>query len=358
VRAKAFAAFLAATVIAGALLAPAGAFAGKTHRIRRPASVDVEMQGHGTHGFGFALFTFGSRDDLLWLTRPSPGVDQSVTYFIRAHRGRTDPKAGLLDVRVGSLGRFRGHFHPAATATLRPERGCTGDPTTVEKGFFVGSFSFRGEGGYTTIHTHRERGRITRQGATSCTVPSGSGNERHRPSHQTKREKRRRQNELRLVAGDGNGGVSLQATREEASGPEESSLTNFQASTSEKFGRLRVFRSVSVIDFGADAATTFQAMNPTEPLTEAILTPPAPFSGSATFHLNDPETASWTGNLAVEMPGLGKVQLTGENIEAGACHGPSHCTKTLPEPLQRALEAGAGSFHVSGEATTEPDRGA
>ena len=63
-----------------------------------------------------------------------------------------------------------------------------------------------------------------------------------------------------------------------------------------------------VFEFGPGAASTFQVPNLAEPLTEATLEPPAPFSGSATFHLDTPKTASWTGDLAVELPGLGKLR--------------------------------------------------
>lgn len=48
-------------------------------------------------------------------------------------------------------------------------------------------------------------------------------------------------------------------------------------------------------------------------------------------------------------------KLTGKKIYAGACRGRSHCTKTLPKPLQRLLELDSFgvSYFVSGEATTQ-----
>lgn len=102
-----------------------------------------------------------------------------------------------------------------------------------------------------------------------------------------------------------------------------------------------MIRNASAFEIGEDTATAFQVPNLAEPLTEATVSPSAPFSGSATFHLDGPKTASWTGDLAVELPGAGEVPLSGEGISAGLCHGPSHCTKTLRGLLQKELEGGS-----------------
>jgi hypothetical protein len=119
-----------------------------------------------------------------------------------------------------------------------------------------------------------------------------------------------------------------------------------------KVGAFDVHRSAFVVDAGPDAASTLLTPNQQEPLAEAVIEPPAPFSGSATFHLEGPKKASWTGNLAVELPGAGKVPLTGDEIYAGACRGQKNCTATLPTPLAELLEG--GSFSVS-VATLEVD---
>jgi hypothetical protein len=354
VRAKAIVAFLAATAIVGASALPTAASAAKIHRVREPASVDAQLHGRGTDGFNFVFFTLGSRGNLIWFTkRVSPGGEESAVYFIRPHGGRADFDGGTLNVRIGRLGRFRGRFVPTSARAGKPRNGCTGEPATTEKGYFVGSFSFHGERGYTAVHAHRERATVTRQGVESCPAPSAPKHVRRQVLRRATEGQQRRQNELRLVAGDSEADLLLRAEREESAEKEEGSPTNFQASVSEAVGRIGVSRSASVIAFGAGAATTFQTPNPAEPLAEATLAPPAPFSGSATFHLDDPHTATWSGDLTVELPGLGKVPLTGEGIQAGVCKGPSHCTKTLPEPLQRQLEAGPGVTYFTGKATTK-----
>jgi hypothetical protein len=356
VRAKVIAALLAATAIVGAVAAPGGASAAKPQRNRTPASVSASVQGPGAGGFEYIFGTLGSRGDFLWLTqrpdRTLGGSEASVVYFVTLH-GREDFHGDRLDAKVGGLGHFRGRFVPGSTKLEQLPEGCTGEPTTTEKGVFVGSFVFRGERGYTRIDARRERGRVVRQGAMSCPASNPSGHRRHRSRRLAREERERRQNEFRLLAGDPKGGLSFQAEMQESAEVEEGSPTTIQASMTERVGRLEISRNASSISFGADAAATFQVPDLAEPLSEATLTPPAPFSGSATFHLDEPRSATWSGDLAVELPGAGEVPLTGKGIAAGLCHGPSHCTKTLPEPLQRELDLGPG-FAFYGAATTEP----
>jgi hypothetical protein len=352
VRAKAIAAFLAATAVVGALAAPAGASAAKPRRYRISASVSAEVQGRSSGGFEYFFSTLGPRGDILWLTqrpgRTLEGGEANVAYFLALH-GRSDFDDGKLDAKIGRLGHFRARFIPNATKTEKLPEGCTGKPTISEKGVFVGSFVFHGERGFTQIDARRERGTVVRRGATSCPAANPSRHRRHRSPGTTKAERERRRHEFRLLAGDPDGVVSLQAELQESPEAEEGSPTTFQASMTERVGRLVVSRNASTISFGATAAATFQVPN----LAEASLTPPAPFSGSATFHLDEPRKATWSGDLAVELPGAGEVPLTGDGIVAGLCHGPSHCTKTLPQPLQRELELGPG-FAFYGQATTEP----
>jgi len=355
VRAKTIATFLAATAIVGAFAAPAGASAAKPRRVRQPASVTAAVQGHGTGGFEFTLITLGSHGDVLWLSKLAAGAgEESAVYFDLPHRGATNFADGRLDVRIGRLGRFRGHFVLDSSKTQGLESGCTGDPTTIEKGHFVGSFSFHGEMGFTTVQARRAQGTVTRQGATSCPASGPRGPRRDRSSHkkaETERKKRERET-FRLLAGDAAGNLTFRAEREESPEPEEGSPTTFSASTTERIGELEVNRSASAFEIGDDTATAFQVPNLAEPLAEATVSPSAPFSGSATFHLDGPKTAGWTGDLAVELPGRGQVPLTGEGISAGICHGPSHCTETLPRLLQKELEFGGTYYGQVGAVQT------
>ncbi len=74
--------------------------------------------------------------------------------------------------------------------------------------------------------------------------------------------------------------------------------------------------------------------------SETTVEPPAPFSGSATFKLESPKVASWTGDLRIDLPLLGEVELTGPSFRSALCEGVT-CTPTtsglaiLSRPLPR-----------------------
>jgi hypothetical protein len=306
--------------------------------------VSAELHLRGTHGFRIALFTLGSHGTFLTVSKWSQrgGSDVGVDYSsLRRHRPTTF-EVGHLNARIGRLGRFRGRFVPASTETKKLDPECEGKPTTIEKGFFVGSFNFRGERGYTTVHAHRARGTVTRQAAGVC---SYSPRLFHESAREIREEKEKERSEFHLVAGNERASVLFQTRRQDSTGKLDPGQADFQVSVNGgKVGDYRVNYSAFLFGLEGEPAADFQTSNLGEPLAEATVTPPAPFSGSATFHLDDPKTATWTGDLAVELPGAGKVPLTGGDIAAGLCNGPSNCTRTLPKDLQPVLETPAGTI--------------
>ncbi len=347
-KARAIATLTAAAVLL-ALASPAGA-AASTRHYRRPASVDSEVHLRGTAGFRFTLFVIDRRAVIVTASRRlSRTSDVSVDYFAGHDTASAEHSGGGdLNVRIGRLGRFRAHFTPTSTKTEAAHDGCKGEPTTVEKGFFVGAFDFRGERGYSSFHTERARGTVTRTGAARCAIDFPASQPGHESPRHAKAEREREEDEFRLVTGDDKGAPVFQANREAA--PAEIGLapTTFLVSVTGQVGDFQVSHSAFVLDFRRDSGATFQTPNLAEPLAEAVLQPPAPFSGSATFHLEAPKTASWTGDLAVELPGLPRVPLTGTGIDAGLCKGASHCTATLPPRLAAILRASGGSGYGVG----------
>jgi hypothetical protein len=319
-----------------------GASAASRHH-RRPASVVAEVELRGARGFNLRLVAFDHSMDLSVTKRVSKLGEEGVTYFSRRP---TMPggyfNGSSLDVRVGRLGRFRADFVPTSTKTEGDNGECRGDPPTIEQGHFVGLLEFRGERGYTSVHTHRAPGTVTKTASASCKMQSSSFS---------------RGVEYQLVAGDQNGDTILQASREEVSSGSKVTPTSFLASAANKSGRLVVVHSAFVLDFHAQPGATFRTPNLAEPLAEATLQPPAPFSGSANFRLEGPRTATWTGDLTVELPGLGRVPLAGDEIQAGLCKGRSNCTETLPPNLAQILESGTGFGARSGTISIAGPRG-
>lgn len=350
-RAKALGAILAVTAALVVLALPAGAGAAQSYH--QDASVAIQFEGQGTNGFSFVVFAFDQGSVIFSTSKAlGEGGGQTVNYFALRKHGAPGLRQGRIDLKIGKLGHFRGRFVARSTRRQKLPSRCKGDPTTNEDGYFVGSFVFHGERGYTTIRAAREKGSITRQGAAECVVPKEHRG--HRPNRYARQEREREEKAFRLVAGDAEGQVLFQAGREEAPQGLNREPTIFQATTEgAKAGIFSVSRSASLFAFDPHSTSTFLTPNLAEPLAEATLEPSAPFSGSATFHLDTPNTASWTGDLAVELPGIGKVPLTGTKIYAGLCKGRSDCTKTLPRRLEPLLEGGGFGSDVAGIVETQ-----
>jgi hypothetical protein len=335
------------------VFAPA-AGAAKTRVYHQHAEVVALLSGKATNGFRFDLFAFDHRVSLSFTKSTSEPGSIDVDYSRSGRGGLGGIADGRLDIKVGNQGHFRGHFVTKSTKVQKPQLNCKGDPTTVEKGYFAGSFVFHGERGYTTVQAARANGSITHLGAAICRLPSDGTS--YGPETQEISGGPKGVDELSLLAGDRKADLTFQAHRELGSGPESIGLSIFQAGADGgTVGAFHVYRNVFIFDIENDGDSNFLIPKAQEPLAESVIEPPAPFSGSATFQLDGPKKATWTGDLAVELPGAGKLPLTGEDLYAGACHGAKHCTETLPKPLAELLE-NSGRFSTGitiGEATTE-----
>jgi hypothetical protein len=96
--------------------------------------------------------------------------------------------------------------------------------------------------------------------------------------------------------------------------------------------------------FGGGSRGGLVSPEPSRPLNAAEVSPSAPFYGSASFAIDPSGHGEWTGDLAVELPGYGRVPLTGPKIAAGLCETKA-CTPTLPRSLRP--RSGARKFKVS-----------
>lgn len=338
---------MAAILVAAALLVFAPA-AGAARTVHQRAHVFAELSGKATNGFAFSLFTFDRSAVLSLSSRAGHQGVTTVSYYGSKRQELRSLADGRIDLKIGDRGHFRGRLVTKSTKTDKPEKGCKGEPSTTEEGYFSGFFAFHGERGYTAIQTPRVSGAIIRRGATECRTPAGPGRHQESPKEaQEISEKAAEQDEYRLVAGERSGDLTLQATREQVPPGSKHTMATFEVTAEGSMvGAFHVYRSAFVFDTDRDADSTLLTPNQQEPLAEAVVEPPAPFSGSATFQLEGPKKASWTGDLAVELPGAGRVSLTGDGLYAGACRGQKNCTETLPKPLAELLEGGgfSGSF--------------
>lgn len=301
---------LTATAVAVLVLpAAAGAADKPASRQIRPA-VDQEFSVHGTHGFTITVAVHDRRQLTLDAFKESLAISEaSYKLPIRPARGSDRIKA-----RIGKLGHVDVRFVPRSIRkkwTL--PHGCHGGRSVVEEGHFVGVIAFRGERGYTRARAHHATGTVTRTPAATCHI------DRERPLEAQAIGEEGPQ-VLGLAATARHHRIGFVALRTSARiGPGKGfSASVFLAAGHRQRGRIK--EKGVVLDLlvrGADFATP----DPLHPTSEAVLRPPAPFLGTATYRGGAARADRWTGDLRVDLPGFGVVPLAGRGTHATMCQG-------------------------------------
>ncbi len=278
--------------------APALALAGKDLGLRqaplRRGKSDVAyppggFKVEGSHGYSISVFVATRRSVML------SAFSGDRLAFYRAP-ATVDPRTGIIAARFGDLGSVSMSFKP----TGGPPRvlnlcGKSGDKILFERGYFVGSFRFRGEGGYTAVGPVGKAPEYMGYFALGCPgfITSGSG-------------------------GPGGPGAELDAHRKSNGGRIEFSAikkrprgpASFSASTSEHRGRMRIYRFAF-----ADGAPGSFIYDPEA--RRAVVNPPPPFRGSGWFKQRRHRAKGrWRGTLKASFPGRAKVRLAGPSFAA------------------------------------------
>lgn len=262
------------------------------------------------------------------------GVELSVegpegtAQYITSHAQVT---ATSIRASFGHLGEVSMRFHPSGSERHRHiSKKCLKDrPATISSrlGLFVGTFKFRGERDYTHAVARRVAGAI---GDPLTNTPTKKIPCDFRESGA---ERRREEESVSLDAAASKPRVSLSVFRLFGSLRKSTSALGhgaylFLAAASERAGGLSIIRSNGAVagssDFAFDSA-----------LTTATVTPPAPFTGTGTFQRNSDGSTAWTGDLAIPLPGLGLVGLTGGHAELAT-------VATHLEQLEEKLESQSG----------------
>jgi hypothetical protein len=250
---------------------------------RFPASNGYEL---AVGGYDSTAFISASKHDR---SKHSLGLS---TYIAR---GKVSPTAIHAD--FGALGSVAMRFQPSGKVThSRRHRHCLGpDRYTIHFGVFVGSVRFRGEGGYTSARVNRVKGKEITPRLLFC---PDTFFEEIRQEQRT-RAKDKNAKLTRLEAGLRSG-----LTAREFGAAAKGGKAGFFAVSEESLGALAVFRLAVV----RASPATFAFDNA---LSLAGVTPPAPFSGSASFQRAPTGAKIWAGSLAVSFPGEPGVPLTG-----------------------------------------------
>jgi hypothetical protein len=228
---------------------------------------------------------------------------------------------GAFDAELPGLGRIDVSFDQKKVrkSTVPANPVCGGSTETVRKGTFRGTISFRAEGGFTVAHGAAARGTVKEDSRRVCKELGGPGWFVEAPDEP--------KNAYLGIAGPaGPPTVTFYASGYPETEPPTSSggipTVAFAATWSAERRGVQILAR-------ADRDTVssyFRIPGPVGTLTDATVTPPAPFHGTASYHAESPTTAAWTGDLDVEFPGIGTVPLTGPGFTARLCEDPATCT--------------------------------
>jgi hypothetical protein len=276
-----------------ALLALPGAAVAKGGRFVLGPSHSVELRLKGSKGYSISID--GDRETVT-LTAERKG--SSASYTAKGFASETRIKA-----RLGRLGRVsvRFHSHGRPKPMPLPQGICRGGAETVESGTWVGRIEFKGEQGYTAVHATRARGAITDSPKVTCNSHEGKGGDL--PDFQSTIFSA--SSDTRVIFS-----TAFLVTSGTRSGLDGSV---FAASLLEVHNRgLAIIRSINVDAKSSTIALTKEGGN----IASATISPPAPFTGTATFQRTRGAKGSWTGTLAGNFPGRGEVTLAGPEFSA------------------------------------------
>jgi hypothetical protein len=290
------------------LALPAGAAAKPGYYVIKP-SRQVSLSLRGSHGYAIQVYGLGPRRVLLIASKGN----LSASYAVHGKVSDDSIEAGF-----GKAGRLAVRLHPAGppqdeTNSFTPN--CNGKAATTQRGRFVGSIRFRGEQGYTDVKTKGARGAVFHSYRQVCKRQSGG---------------RRQPRSLfppliSLGAASSNRQLPWFSVFEENPGNEKGRFfvegATFEANQSEHREGVSIDHSA---DLTAPSKTLTVSPLGSDPIS-ATVSPPAPFSGTASFEETTEGRGAWTGDLEAELPGVGQVALTGPTYSASFCRSGLDC---------------------------------
>ena len=259
-----------------------------------PAERQSQLTVQGTKGFQITIERTSGRVELT-----ASKDNTTAIYVVRAKRTPAD----RIEATFPGRGKVSVRFHPLGRARRSPGI-CGGRARISQTGIFAGMVRFDGEQGFTRVAVGHARGFVYRSFKESC---KGSKSNGHPATsiHLTERAK-----------SDGRTTV-FSATKPTGGSPFAGSCFYFVSQWQRRHG----MTSVKVAATKA-AENTFVVTGSNQP-ESATITPPSPFSGTASFHASPGAMAEWEGTLTVDLPGVGTVGLTGTQFMPKLCLGRS-----------------------------------
>jgi hypothetical protein len=234
-----------------------------------------------------------------------------------------------FDAKLPGLGRIDVSFVQKRVRKTKENGGavCTNSTEAFREGTFRGTISFRAEGGFTQVHSSGTTGSVRESRRRVCKEIEGGWFLEGQPG-EPKRA-------LLTVEGPATPG-SPEVFFSTAGGPETEPPTTSGGIPEVTFSATWYAekRGIGILAFETlnTVSNYYRVPGPVGTLADASVAPPAPFSGTGTYHVESPTSAAWTGDLSVTFPGpTGTVPLTGPGFTARLCEGDGNCTGA-PEP--------------------------
>jgi hypothetical protein len=292
----------------------------------RSRSLHLRLSIPATRGYDVSLETAGHHRVTLTAQKNGLIAAYTVRGKVSRHRIRADfGRFGRVNLR------FHGRARPFRVLPTKKildggkSRRCRGRKPEREVGRFRGAIEFEGDRHFTRLAVGAVRGEVRRTYRQVCRLQR---NPRAHASISSSPQVVRRADLPRISLT-----LALLNARAHVAGalirfsviqveippglPVFGGLFSLIAANShERVGRVRVHRSTFVITEGNEVEISRRGVTP----AKARVAPGSPFSGSAIFRgPTDEEPASWQGDLAVRLPGVGALPLTGPGFQATLC---------------------------------------
>lgn len=295
-------ALLVSALVSAALLVVAPATAPGVANAPSEAVVHISFESAANHGLHAKVEA--SRDKARLIIERK---GRYVSYEVRAEVTEAGLKA-----QFGKLGLIDVAFTPTETVVDgEPPERCEGEPSTVSKGAFSGTMEFNGEHDYVRIEEHRIKGRIWVRQESTWRCPG--------------RERSMRDSD----GADGvfilSSGGKLQADQEPATlgavrrgcrcrfiaySARDRGASGFIGSKSENREGMEISRAIFA--HAGAAAFDYDHVAGT-----AVVNPPPPFSGRATFKRRPDRRELWRSTLRIPLLGADALSFPGGRSRAG-----------------------------------------
>jgi hypothetical protein len=262
---------------------------------RGKIEVEPRLMLVGTHGYRILV---SARQATVTIGVERANTSQagtSTTYIARGVSGRDG-----IHANFHQFGRVDLTFHPTAEAVRGLPPDCFGGTTgaATVPGYFTGTVDFEGQGGYTSVRSHRVRGEVVLPPAEQCPLVAGGVDPLFEdPAAELPPSNTR--TTLWALHKSGTGGLYFFARRE--------GKTGFFAERFGTVGRIGLLSVAYAVgpraSFVSDPQVSFGTVRP-----------PAPFIGSATLRRGPDGKRAWAGTLAATFPGEEPVSLVGPDF--------------------------------------------